>query len=182
MVVVVIIGFTAAIALMSLRGNRGEKAPAYARALLTMAHEAHALALSTGQPARLRLVPSSASPYKPARVIVEASDPTNPVLTGSFPALTPDPPGGLNAPADVDLTDILNKPATAGEQPPNTTLGATKFICFLPSGKVGISTNNTCPANNGTGATIYVHSFDDSKKYKIMIWGLTGLPRLGDSY
>lgn len=182
MVVVVIIGFTAAIALMSLRGNRGEKAPAYARALLTMAHEAHALALSSGQPARLRLIPGTASPYKPARVIVESSDPTQPISTGSFPALVPIPPGGMNAPADVDLTDVRSATDTTGLGPPATTLPSQKFICFMPSGKVNVSTTNACSTTTQTGATLYVHSFDDAKKYKIMIWGLTGLPRLADSY
>jgi hypothetical protein len=182
MVVVVILGFTAAIAMMSLRGNRGEKAPAYARALLTMAHEAHALALSSGQPARLRLVPSTASPYAPARVIVEASDPTTPVSTGSFPALTPAPKGGMNAPADVDLTDVRAATDTTGLGPPNPTLPAQTLICFMPSGKVNVSLSNSCSTTTATGATIYVHSFDDAKKYKIMIWGLTGLPKLADSY
>jgi hypothetical protein len=42
-------------------------------------------------------------------------------------------------------------------------------------------TTNTCTSGS-EGTTIFVRSFNDQLHYKIMIWGLTGLPRMSDKW
>jgi len=178
MVVVVILAFVAAVAAVSMRSTRGDKAPAYARSLLAMAHEARATALSTGLATRLWLIPATSSAH--ARVVLETTDPASLQFLN-----TSAPPGGLPTPNDVDLAGLLAATDNTGQGPPGPTLTTQKFVCFFPSGKVNtvVTTGNKCDTTSpSTGATMYVRSFDNQKKYKIMIWGLTGLPRLADTY
>jgi len=53
----------------------------------------------------------------------------------------------------------------------------------LPGGQTSVSTDDTCPGPaRGTGATLYVGTVDGGKKYKIVVFGLTGLPRLADTW
>ncbi len=64
---------------------------------------------------------------------------------------------------------------------PTCPIAAATAICFLPNGTVTVSSNEACPGA-GHGATIYVKTIDDKKKFKIPIFGLTGLPRLTDTW
>jgi prepilin-type N-terminal cleavage/methylation domain-containing protein len=174
LVVVALIGATAAVAAMSMRGQRGEKAPAFARSLIGLVHEARQQALSTGLWTRLRLVPSSSTvPY--ARVVLDVAN-----GDGTFTIDSSNINNGLKTPADVDLADVATSPTTL--TPPHMALPATTYICFNgQSGNVSVTPNATCSAGR-TGAGIFVRSTDDKYRYRVMIWGLTGLPRLVDQW
>jgi hypothetical protein len=48
---------------------------------------------------------------------------------------------------------------------------------------VSVSADDTCPGGAPrTGATLFIRTVDAAKKYKVVTWGLTGLPRLIDSW
>src|SRR6476469_9950489 len=80
LIVVALIGTTAAIAAMSMKGQRGEKAPAFARALLGMCHEARQTAIATGFRTRIRLVKAVTNT---GRAVLETAD-----ATGTFATST----------------------------------------------------------------------------------------------
>jgi prepilin-type N-terminal cleavage/methylation domain-containing protein len=182
MVVVVLLSLTAALAAMTMRGGRGDKAPVYARALFTMFHEARNTALSTGLPARVRLIPVGTGEVP--RAILETPDP----VTKLFPVTTPIPAGGLSAPYDVYIGEVFAGIDTTHVGPVPSQLPAQEVICFMPDGKVSViqplgTSNTSCPVSPlpnpyPTGATVYVRSADDSKHYEIWIFGQTGMPRI----
>jgi hypothetical protein len=175
MIVVVILSLTAAVAAMALRGGRGDRAPVYARTLFTLFHEARSTALTTGLPARVRLIPPAGASVVP-RAVLETPDP----VTKAFNATTP--VGGLEAPNDVYITQVKNFPDTTTTPPSPLLLPVEEAICFMPDGKVNVivlGTTNICPPTPAaSGATVYVRSFDDLKHYKILIYGLTGMPKI----
>jgi prepilin-type N-terminal cleavage/methylation domain-containing protein len=170
MIVVVIVGLVGAMAAMTTRSTRGEQAPAFARSLLSMTHEARHQALALGLPTRLRLQPATPR----MQLVFERQDPTN---NANWIA-----DGTATAPNQVELCTV-SAAAVLGTVSPVCPLAAATMVCFAPNGQTSVTANATCPGAAPSGATIFLHTTDaQPKQLKIVIFGLTGLPRLMDTW
>jgi hypothetical protein len=160
---------------MSLHGSQpGEKAPAFARGLLAMAHEARQAAIARSLNTRIRLLPGTADSYAQS----EATN-TDPNTSATQPWV----PLGGRIGADLNICSPTAGVTLATSTPASCSSVTPVNICFQPNGNITVSTTNTCPAAGGpTGATLYVRTIDDKKHFKLYIFGLTGLPRLVDSW
>jgi prepilin-type N-terminal cleavage/methylation domain-containing protein len=173
MTVVTIVGLVMALAAMAVRSNRGEQARSFARTLLGMCHEARQSAISQRQSSRLRL---SVKTGEVATVTMQTRDPNN---SANWLPLG----GTINLPFDVQVCapDAIANLATAT---PTCPIASAKDICIAPSGAVTVlDAPGACDDNaGGTGATVYVRTADGKTKYKVVIFGLTGLPRVMDQW
>lgn len=179
MVVVAIIGLAAVIGGgMSGRSGRGEKLGQQMRSILGASFEARHAAMSQGRPARIRFVP--ATTVSLAALVSEVQSPTNPAvweslggrlnLTRGFEFMSP----------IVNATD-LGKPSGYNSTTPLTTAFT---LCFAPTGQMSYSASTTCPGTLGTsGITLYARSENNSAQgFRIIYFGLTGMPRVMDSW
>src|SRR5439155_11208261 len=93
------------------------------------------------------------------------------------------PLGGFaQAPHDVQVCAIapLTSLSNYGATCPATV---KQSVCFSPGGQVSVSADDSCPGPAPrTGATTFIRTVDNAKKYKVVVWGLTGLPRLVDTW
>lgn len=174
MVVVVILSIVATIAFWSQGNNmRGGKAAAFARSLLAVAHETRHAALTMGQRTQISLVTGSPSSVAPSYWNATSA---------SWVPLA----GALNLPADLSLCNpvgVMNFGAAAGTVT-CTPLTGTNNICFSPDGRVSLQTTATCSTTINpppTGASIYF-STRSNTKYKLVLFGLTGMPKLIDQW
>jgi len=173
MAVVTIVGVVAALAArMYSRGVSGEAAPGFARSLTSTMLEARHSALALGRATRVKLMPQTSG----MRAITEAWDPTSATWL---------PQMGLAVPSSLLLCapDAL---AQLGPVTPSCPLLQITYVCFAPNGRVNLTTSSTaCPTSSpsiGTGATLYVRSTNGDKKYRFVIWGLTGMVKLIDQW
>jgi len=173
MTVVTIVGLVAALAAMAVRPNRAEQARSFARTLLGLCHEARQSAISQRQTSRLRLALKTGEVMT---VSMQTRDPAN--STNWLPL-----GGTVNLPFDVQVCapDALANLASAS---PTCPIATAKDICIAPSGAVTVlDAPGACDDNAaGTGATLYVRTADGKTKYKVVIFGLTGLPRVMDTW
>ena len=174
MTVVTIVGLTMALAAMSLKPNRGEQARSFARLLLGVCHEARQSAMSQRQTSRLRLPLPASTGISSVRL--ETRDPAN---SANWLPLG----GTVQLPHDVQLC----APEAVAQLGPATTscpIAAAKDVCISPSGAVTVlNAPGACDDNaGGTGATLYVRTADGKTKYKVVIFGLTGLPKVMDQW
>ncbi len=186
MVVVVIIGTVGAMgALLVRRALNANKAPAFARTLISAMHEARHSAISEGRPSRITIVPGS-----PMKILSERIDTNDPNRTSWIEMQT------VYVPAMVEMCQMTASVVTASATPtcPITSSMNTR-ICFASNGRVNLTdTSTNCPGtgsstatspSTGTGATVFFRGTQESNndvKYKIMVWGLTGLPRMTDQW
>jgi prepilin-type N-terminal cleavage/methylation domain-containing protein len=172
MVVVALVGVVATLAArLYSRGVRGEAAPAFARSLLATIQETRHGALVLGRPMRLRLVPGNPG----AQVIVDQWDPTGATWVAQ---------NGVSVPSGVNLCrpDASVQLGTVTPTCPLTS-GMTSLVCFSASGRVNLAA--TCPTGStstGSGATLYFASTTGDKKYRVVVWGLTGMAKLMDTW
>jgi prepilin-type N-terminal cleavage/methylation domain-containing protein len=177
MVVVALIALTSAMAAYSMRTKDGEKGPAFARSLLTMAHEARSYALSTGRPARIRLQPATTTPFAPPQAILEVTQVTDASILGTMVVSSSVP-----VPLDFTFAALVNS-ASAASPGTGATLATASAICFFGNGQADVpSSGTTCTTPAPTGASVFVRNFDDKLHYKLMIFGASGLPRLVDQW
>jgi prepilin-type N-terminal cleavage/methylation domain-containing protein len=187
MVVVAIIGTVGAMgALLVRRALNANKAPSFARNFLSIIHETRHAAFASGRAARLTIDPSTA----PMTITSEVLDPSDTARTTWLAN------GKISVPHMVQFctstASVVQSAATPTCPMPST--GNTR-ICFAPNGRINLTTNTgACPGtgsstatspSTGTGATLYFRGTQETNndvKYKIMIWGLTGLPRMTDQW
>jgi len=88
-------------------------------------------------------------------------------------------PHGWPALAYPDASTVITTKAT-----PTCPIASTTYICISPNGYVNKVDDGACndSVGSGTGATLYMQTSDAQTKYKVMIWGLTGLPKLVDTW
>ena len=189
MVVVVIIATVGALgAGMMRRAINGSTEPSFARAAMQVMHEARHSVMTTGRAARVRIVlPSGA----PVQLVSEVLDPADSTKTNWLTIATTNAPPLMEfcQPAvGVNLT-------TTGTPTCPITSSMNTIVCFAPNGRVNLTTSATaCPGtgsatasmpSSGGGATVYfrgTQSTNNDVKYKLVVWGLTGLPKLVDSW
>ncbi len=174
MTVVAIIGIVMAFAATYMRPNQSERIKSSARSLLGMAHEARQGALSMKQSTRIKLsLPdTSTSAYS---ISVESRDPS---LSGN----NWKPLGGtLRLSNNVQICAPSSSVKTTAVTPA-CPITSAQNICFSPTGGVTVvaSTADCDDSATVTGATLYLQTSDGNNHFKLMIWGLTGLPKLVD--
>jgi prepilin-type N-terminal cleavage/methylation domain-containing protein len=186
MVVVVIIGTVGAMgALLVRRALNANKAPAFARTFLSTVHEARHSAIANGMPARIRIVASN-----PMTVVSEVLSPNDTTKSNWIETVT------VTVPAMVEFCRMSASVVTTTTTPTCPITSTVKTIlCFSPNGRVNTTTTTTpCPGtgsagattpSSGTGATVYFRGKQEGNRdvtYKMMIWGLTGLPKMVDQW
>jgi prepilin-type N-terminal cleavage/methylation domain-containing protein len=179
-VAAIIAGVTSLGLLMYARIARGDKAPSFARSILALSHEARQIATASGLPTRLRLSPTGAMTVSSEQWNGAAWIPLN-TMTRSA--------------ADIELCTPRVGMVLDGTGPNQCPLGSDYFICFQPNGNswfdaiAGTSCSGTVPQSTA-GSTIYVRTGDatgtgatvtGAHHYKIVIWYLTGMPKLYDT-
>ena len=173
MVVVTIIAIGAALASgMYARGVRGEKAPALARSLVAVLLDARHSAVALGRATRVQLLPTTPA----MQLVVDEWNPTTATwTTQSLVAV----PSGLEL-CQPDAAPHL------GTVTPICPMTSESVLCFSPNGHVNLTDASTpCSTglpSAGTGATLYVASRSLDNRYRIIIWGLTGLTKLGATW
>lgn len=177
MVVVAIIAIVGALAArMYSKGARGETAPAFARNLMATMLDARHLAVTLGQPVSVTL--NGKSTTYPMTVV-----------TSSYDATTT--PNAWRQQTTVALPSTLELCTPAlGVYPGTTTstscpLTGSKTLCFYPNGRADMPPSGACDTtsrSSGSGATLYLATYDNTKKYQLPIWGLTGMTKLVDQW
>jgi len=168
MTVVAIVGIVAALgARMYSRGVRGETAPGFARSMMASVLDARHTAMALGKPTSLTL--SAAS------VVTATWEPTTRAWTTASTIWLPS-------------TLQMCTPASSvqfGTVSPACPLTGTTTLCFSPNGRVNAPASGVCATTNpatGTGATIYFATKAADKKYRVVVWGLTGMAKVIDTW
>jgi type II secretion system protein H len=177
MVVVAIVGLVMALAAQGMRPSRAEKLRSAARTMLGVVNEARQSAISLQQTARIKLVPKASGVNAAYTVGVYSRDPQDTTKTKWLPL-----GGTLSLPLEVELCTV-DAGMTLTAKTPACPLAAEKDLCFAPSGKVyTVDPADNCDDSTYTGATVYLRTSDALKKYKLVVFGLTGLPRMMDQW
>jgi prepilin-type N-terminal cleavage/methylation domain-containing protein len=172
MVVVAILAIAVGVAArVSSKSPRADKAAAFARSLVLTAHEARQAALTLGQPTRLRVV----SALNPPQIVSERFD----TVSGTWVTLG----GAIQAPSGVQLCDTALGAILTAWTPPACPTTTDSRVCFGTNGRVTLTTTDTCnPSSAGTGATIFAQTLNGAQKYKLVLYRLTGMPKIMDSW
>jgi prepilin-type N-terminal cleavage/methylation domain-containing protein len=177
MAVVCIVGIVAALAArMYGRGIRGEAAPGFARSLMASMLDARHSAMALGRTSRVTLSPSASSATPAMTVLTETYNPT----TSGW-----DQQSTLSVPTSMQLCLPVAAVQLGTIAAPTCPLTAAKVICFYPNGRVDQPPSGACATSSpatGTGTTIYFESNDAAKKYRLWVWGLTGMVKLIDQW
>jgi prepilin-type N-terminal cleavage/methylation domain-containing protein len=180
MIVVALIAITGMLAArLYSRGVRGESAPSFTRTLMSTVLEARHTALSMGRATRLTINAATTTSSPRMKITTDTWDPATATwLTQTI----------LWVPAGLRFCQPMSSFALGTVTPtcPMPASGVDNLICFSPNGRVvtaGASTS--CPTASSTsmsGATMFVSSDDGTKKFRIVIWGLTGMAKLMDTW
>ena len=172
MTVVAIVGIVAALAArMYGKGVRGETAPGFARSMMASMLDARHSAMSLGRMARVTLSPASPA----MTVLTETYDPTTTPASWVKQSL-------VSLPSSMQLCTVGGS-VQLGTQSPACPMTATTVLCFYANGRVNQPASNTCQTSSpttGSGATIYLQNKDATKKYRVWVWGLTGMVKMID--
>jgi prepilin-type N-terminal cleavage/methylation domain-containing protein len=176
MVVVTIIAIIGGLAARMYSGGvRGETAPAFARTLLATVADARHLAVALGKQARVQLVVDANGAE---HLDTYSYDTVNGTKTWLLQ-------GSLKVPSSLQLcgADTLPKIGSATVAPTCPISSATlNYICFAPNGHVSARSDGSCVASDMGGTTLYLKTASGDKKYRIVIWGLTGMAKVIDTW
>lgn len=160
-----------AVRIMS-RASRGERAPAFARSVLAMVHHARQQAVISGKPTRITIYAGSTS----STIISERqeADGTWTKLDGAEPTSH-----GIDV-CDAQATRVTGAWPT-GLNCPTTATSSSPIYLMFGKGQCSDSRYLNClSGSTSLGSTIFLQTHDAGHKYRIPIWGLTGLPALVD--
>jgi prepilin-type N-terminal cleavage/methylation domain-containing protein len=178
LIVVALIAITGMLAArLYSRGVRGEAAPSFTRSLMSTVLDARHAALTLGRPTRLTLNPTPTTASTRMAVTTDVYDP---------PSSTWITQSTIWVPAGLQLCKPDSSGLGAVTPVCPLTTGVDNLICFSPNGHVNLAgASTTCSTSNATSftnANLYVGSQDGAKKYRIVIWGLTGMAKLLDQW
>jgi len=178
MVVVAIVGIVGGLAArMYSKGARGETAPAFARNLMSTMLDARHLAVTLGQPVSVALNGAQSSgTAAPMTVVMSSYD----AASSTWKRQTT-----LALPSTLELCTPAGAVNLGASATPVCPLSGTNTLCFYPNGRTTLLTSGTCQTtsvSSGTGATLYVATYDQTKKYQLPIWGLTGMTKVIDQW
>ncbi|HEX9103027.1 MAG TPA: prepilin-type N-terminal cleavage/methylation domain-containing protein [Polyangia bacterium] len=174
MVVVAIISVVGALAArLYSRGVRGETAPGLARTLMSTMLDARHMALTLGRPTRVTLAPAASTATPAMTVTTALYDTTSAWVDQSK----------VSVPTSMQLCTPLPGISYGTPVCPMTTANQ---ICFSPNGHVNlVPSGGNCPTTSTStfsGATVFVASRAGDKKYKLWIWGVTGMTKMVDAW
>jgi prepilin-type N-terminal cleavage/methylation domain-containing protein len=173
MTVVAIVGIAGALAARFYsKSVRGENGPSMARSIMATMLDAHHTALTLGNPVRVTLDGTSRPIMTTAQYV------TNQATQGWVNQAT------LSLPATMRLCQP-SAAVTLGTVSPTCPLSTTAVICFYPNGHVDVPSSNACSTTTPstfTGATIYFGTHAGDKNYRVLVWGLTGMVKLVDTW
>ena len=175
MTVVAIIGIVAVLASrMYSRGVRGEAAPGFARSLMSSMLDARHSAMALGRTTRVTLAPgTSATPAM--TVLTETYDPTSTTWIKQ---------STLSMPTSLQFCGVTQG-VVMGTVSLVCSLTTVTVLCFYATGRVDQPVSNTCQTSSptsSTGATIYFETTTAEKKYRLWVWGLTGMVKMIDQW
>jgi prepilin-type N-terminal cleavage/methylation domain-containing protein len=171
MAVVAIVTIVGALAARMYSGGvRGETAPAFARSAMATFADARHNAVALGKPTRIMIAKS------PMRLETQTVEPTDSTKTYKTQ-------GSLKLPSTLQLCDpnpsVQLGASAASASCPLTT---TQYLCFFTNGKVALSSTGNCTSETASGATVYFETMKADKKYKLVVWGLTGMTKVWDQW
>jgi prepilin-type N-terminal cleavage/methylation domain-containing protein len=175
MTVVTILGIVAALAArMYSRGVRGESAPKFARTMMATLLDARHQAMALGRPTEVSLFGSSST----MSVTSYQYDTTAAAWVQQ---------STLSLPSTMRLCTAVSGVSNLGSSvTPTCPLSGTENICFWPNGRADIKTDGSaCKTTNpstSSGATLYLATYAGDKKYRIWVWGLTGMIKMIDQW
>ena len=178
MVVVAIVGIVGGLAArMYSKGARGETAPAFARNLMSTLLDARHLAVTLGQPVSVALNGAQTSGTAPPMSVV----------TSSYDAAssTWKQQATLALPSTLELCTPSQTVNLGASATPACPFSGTDTLCFYPNGRADLPTSGICQTtsqSSGSGATLYLATYDQTKKYQLPIWGLTGMTKVIDQW
>jgi prepilin-type N-terminal cleavage/methylation domain-containing protein len=176
MVVVALMTVVAALAIrMMSRASRGERAPAFARSVLAMAHRARQTAIINGRPTRITIYSTGTS----SSIVSEMLQPNG--TTWQKLDGTDGMEHGVDV-CDVQVGRLVTAWPTSGLNCPTTASTSSPTYIYFGKGATACGSNFACVFGNTTtgGATILLQTHDGAKHYRVPIWALTGLPTLVD--
>jgi prepilin-type N-terminal cleavage/methylation domain-containing protein len=190
MVVVAIIGTVGAMGVVLVRrALNANKAPSFARTFLSIIHDTRHAALANGHPSRLTIIPGTAT-AQPTQIVTEILDPADATKTNWVALTTTWAPQVIQF--CIPQAGVQNT-ATTPTCPITTT--SNQRICFSPNGRVNLTTTAVaCPGTGSSGAkttttaggaTVFLQGLAEGGndvKYKVMIYGLTGMAKMTDSW
>ena len=175
MIVVTILGVVAALAArMYSRGVRGESAPKFARTMMATLLDARHQAMALGRPTEVSLFGSSST-------MSVTSYQYDTAATAWVQQTT------LSLPSTMRLCTAVSGVSNLGSSvTPTCPLAGTENVCFWPNGRADIKTDGSaCTTTNpstSSGATLYLATYAGDKKYRIWVWGLTGMIKMIDQW
>lgn len=171
LVVVLLLGLGTLALRFTAADLRGERVSDFARGLLNAAQQTRHAALTQGLWTRLRLAPGAAA----TALFQEGQDPQS-VSTWLQLGAAPAAASGIQI-CQVTPRAVLTSAA------PGCPLLVQTSVCFSPAGQASVSTDGTCPGPTpGSGATLYLNAISGAPAYRVIVFGLTGMPRLVSSW
>ena len=174
MIVVAIIAIAGAVGLsVYSRSARSEQVPGTTRALYGLVTEARHAAMAQGRTTRVQLA------ITPRRLVSEQRNAANtawePIATYPVPASV-----------EVCVPQAGPQLGTVNASTVTCPYSADTTVCVAPTGKVTLSTDNTCPGTGGAGATFFLRAANTGSNarqpHKIPVYGLTGLAKVLDRW
>ena len=173
MVVVAIIALSGALAARFYsRGARGESAPAFARSALATMLDARHMALTMGRPVAVNVDGVTGA------LVTSSYDPTTKSWSTQSQTRTA-------VPSSVQLCTPVSGVQLGAVTPGCPLTTASNSICFAPNGRVTQIASGTCGTTNPssyTGATLYFETKEGDKKFRVVVWGLTGMAKVIDTW
>ena len=177
MVVVAIIAVVGGLAArMYSKGARGETAPAFARNLMSTLLDARHLAVTLGQPVSVAINGAQASATPPMTVVTSSYDAASSTWKQQ---------ATLALPSTLELCTPSQTVNLGASATPTCPFSGTDTLCFYPNGRTDLLTSGVCQTtskSSGSGATLYLATYDQTKKYQLPIWGLTGMTKVIDQW
>ncbi len=174
MVVVAIVSVVGALAArMYSKGVRGESAPAFTRTLMSTVMDARHMALTLGRMTRVTLAPAASTSTPAMTVTTDAYDPTVPTWVTQTK---------VSMPTSMQFCTPQSGISTST---PTCPMSSANVLCFWPNGRVSLQSSATCATTSPsapTGATLFLENTAGDKKYKLFVWGLTGMTKTVDQW
>lgn len=171
MVIVAIIGVVAALAARMYSGGvRGETAPAFARSVMATLGEARHMAVALGKRTRVTLAAN------PMRLDTDSYEPTTSTWMNQ---------ASLRLPSTLQLCAPDTTTAQIGTTvTPSCPLTTSTTLCFSSTGRLTIPSSGDCTSTTAamTSATLFFDTIKGDKKYRVVIWGLTGMAKVIDTW
>jgi hypothetical protein len=143
---------------------------------MSMLLDARHMSMTMGRPVRMTMALSTSTATPATTITTSYYDTT--MSTGTWLDQTT-----VSLPTSMQFCTPQTGVSTSSPVCPMT---ATSVICFSPNGHVNLPPTGTCATTSSpsafSGATLYVENKDGGKKYKLWVFGLTGMTKMVDQW